>query len=110
MPEFGSPYPQPRLDVPNNNGPAYVVFIGTNHSSGYFRHFHNTADMLGAESIAPQSFRGSLVQSFPTVQAAKSTYHECLQTGVLALLAREVTKGTVYIVTKGFEPGVYTSK
>ncbi|KAE9404869.1 hypothetical protein BT96DRAFT_813031 [Gymnopus androsaceus JB14] len=66
--------------------------------------------MPGAETIAPANFPGRLVKSFPTVQAAKSTYQECLQTGVLGLLAQEDTKTTVYIVTKGFEPGVYASR
>lgn len=82
MPDFGCPYPQLPLNVPENSGPAFVIYIGTNGSSGYFRCFRNTDDMLGAESIAPSSFHGRLVKSFPTVQAARSTYHECLQTGV----------------------------
>lgn len=110
MPEFGSPYPKPPLDVPENSGPAFVVYLGTNGSSGFFRYFSNADDVLGAESIAPFSLRGRLIKLFPTVQAARSTYHECLQTGVLAMLARNDTQNTVYIVTKGFEPGVYTSK
>ncbi|KAE9392705.1 hypothetical protein BT96DRAFT_797236, partial [Gymnopus androsaceus JB14] len=56
------------------------------------------------------SFSGCLLKSFPTVQAAQSTYQECLQTGVLMLLALKKMQNTVYIVTKGFQPGVYTTK
>ncbi|KAE9399176.1 hypothetical protein BT96DRAFT_776208, partial [Gymnopus androsaceus JB14] len=56
------------------------------------------------------SFRARLIKSFPTVQAAQSTYQECVHTGVLALLRVQESQNTVYVVTKGFQPGVYTSR
>lgn len=110
MPLFVAPPPQPRLDIPENSGPAYVVYLGTHNSSGFFRYYRSTNEITGADSIAPSAFSGRLIKSFPTVQAARSTYNECLQTGVLNLLTLVETSETVYIVTKGFEPGVYKSK
>lgn len=110
MPGFLPRPQQPPLDTPENSGPAYVVYLGQSKSSGFYRRYRNSNEELGVESIAPTSFHSRLVKSFPTVQAAESTYQECLQTGVLALLALDETPNTVYIVTKGYQPGVYTSK
>ncbi|KAE9407664.1 hypothetical protein BT96DRAFT_933099 [Gymnopus androsaceus JB14] len=104
---------QPPLDLLNlagNSGPAYVVYLGINQSSGFYHRYQDTNSSPGAESIAPAGLHGQLLKSFPTVQAVKSAYEECLQTGVLALLREEEMENTVYIVTKEFEPGVYTTK
>lgn len=110
MPPFVPSRPQDRLDVPENSGPAFVVYLGQNQTSGFFLHYNSKDNVPGADSIAPLNFRGRLIHSFPTVQAAKSTYEECMRTGVLAMLRLQETKDTIYIVTKGFEPGVYMSK
>ena len=110
MPTF-IPRPQlPRTDIPENSGPAYVVYFGQDSTSGFFRHYSNSDHELGAESIVPASFRARLIKSFPTVQVAQSTYQECVHTGVLALFRVQESQNTVYVVTKGFQPGVYTSR
>lgn len=110
MPKFLPRPSLPRTDVPENAGPAFVVYFGQDNTSGFFRRYSNSDKELGAESIAPMSFHARLVKSFPTVQAAQSTYQECLHTGVLALLRVPETKNMVYVVTKGFQPGIYTSR
>ncbi|KAE9385583.1 hypothetical protein BT96DRAFT_840543 [Gymnopus androsaceus JB14] len=110
MPSFG-PWPQqPPTNHPGNSGPVYVVYLGKGNASGFYHHYDSADDCVGADSIAPPNFHGRLIKSFPTVQAGRSVYKECFQTGILGLLAEPVTKSMVYIVTKGFEPGVYTTK
>ncbi|KAE9384971.1 hypothetical protein BT96DRAFT_1007507 [Gymnopus androsaceus JB14] len=110
MPTFIPRPLQPHTNVPENLGPAFVVYLGESSQSGFFRCYSNSVNEPGAKSIAPVLFRGRLIKSFLTVQAARSTYQECLHTGILAMLTAEQTAKTVYIVTKGFELSVYTSR
>ncbi|KAF9070989.1 hypothetical protein BDP27DRAFT_1362219 [Rhodocollybia butyracea] len=83
---------------------SYVVFLGVNKASGVFRTYQ---EML---AVAPLNFRPRLVESFMNYSAAKNHYLECLHTGVIGLLKEEEGPNTIYIVTKGFEPGVYQKR
>ncbi|KAF9024152.1 hypothetical protein BDP27DRAFT_1438276 [Rhodocollybia butyracea] len=96
MPDFA-----PRPFVPESNNTPAFVFLGINKTSGVFCTFAE------AEAIAPPRFRDRLLKSFMNYEAAMSHYKECVTTGVIAMLKEDETPNTVYIVTQGFEPGVF---
>ncbi|KAE9384235.1 hypothetical protein BT96DRAFT_950698 [Gymnopus androsaceus JB14] len=95
MPKF-IPCPQlPCTNILENSGPEFVVYFGQDSKSGFFHHYSNSGHELDTKSIAPASFHVHLIKSFPTVQAAQSTYQECMHTGVLVLLRVQESQNMV---------------
>ncbi|KAF9062690.1 hypothetical protein BDP27DRAFT_1368662 [Rhodocollybia butyracea] len=116
MPEFRPPIPPQASDsiptLPSTTAPvsstdAFVVFLGINNSSGVFRHYQSTSNCVGADSLVPLTFKGGIMMGFMNFDAAVKHFQECLASGVIKLLKAPETAKTVYIVTKGRQPGVY---
>lgn len=83
---------------------AYVVFLGINNSSGVFQKYKDAVKLM------PIGFHGGLMRAFMNYNAARSHYLECVYSGVIEVLKADENESTFYIVTKGFEPGVYKKR
>ncbi|KAK7041697.1 hypothetical protein VNI00_008986 [Paramarasmius palmivorus] len=92
----------------------YIVYYGVNRSYGYFDRWptlerQGDRDILGA-SILCDNRKGTVKRSFHDGVWARKCYVECLQYNIFHMLGQDIGTRVFYIVVKGVEPGVYTSR